>query len=124
MEAHAKMSTSLAAKSALVLGAGGLGGPALLVLATAGVGRLVIADDGVLEISDLSRQPLFGETDLDGRRSAAAARRLTRQFPLVRAEELNQPFDERSAVELVRSADVIWTARGAPRSTSSRAMPR
>jgi molybdopterin/thiamine biosynthesis adenylyltransferase len=50
----------LASKSALVVGAGGLGGPALLVLAAGGVGRLALVEDDAVETSNLNRQPLFG----------------------------------------------------------------
>src|SRR6266540_1022948 len=61
----------LTTKSALVVGAGGLGGPALLVLAAGGVGRLVLVEDDVVETSNLNRQPLFGEADLGARKAAA-----------------------------------------------------
>jgi molybdopterin/thiamine biosynthesis adenylyltransferase len=101
------MSTTLAEKSALVIGAGGLGGPALLVLASAGVGRLVLVDDDAVETSNLNRQPLFGEADVGQRKAAAAARRLARSFPAARIEALDRRFDDASALELTRSADVV-----------------
>jgi len=106
------MSTKLAEKSALVVGAGGLGGPALLVLASHGVGRLAILDDGAVEISDLNRQPLFDEADVGGRRAAAAARRLARLFPAVHVEPIDRRLDESSAVELARFADVFLDGSG------------
>ena len=102
----------LAEKSALVLGAGGLGGPALLGLAAAGVGRLRVVDEGRLEPADLMRQPLFAEGDLGEGRAAAAARRLSRQFPGVRVEALDRPFAGPPAVELVRAADVLVDGSG------------
>jgi len=101
---------NLAEKSALVLGAGGLGSPALLVLASAGVGRLVLLDDRAVLDVDLSREPLFGEADVGERRAAAAARRLGRLFPAARVEALDRRFDEASAAELARSADVVVDA--------------
>jgi molybdopterin/thiamine biosynthesis adenylyltransferase len=106
------MSTTLREKTALVLGAGGLGGPALLVLASAGVGRLVIADDTVLQTSDLHRQPLFGEPDLGTRRSAAAAQRLVRQFPAVDVGVLDGPLDGGSATAAARFAQVVLVGTG------------
>jgi molybdopterin/thiamine biosynthesis adenylyltransferase len=106
------MSTTLTEKSALVLGAGGLGGAALLVLASAGVGRLLVGDDACLETSDLNRQPLFGEADLGERRAVAAARRLSRLFPSTRVELLQRPFDASGAVALVGSVDVLVDASG------------
>lgn len=97
----------LSGRSALVIGAGGLGGPASLVLAAAGVGRLVLLDDDAVETSNLNRQPLFGEADLGARKAAAAAARLATLHPSLRVEALDRRFDAADAVELVRSVDVL-----------------
>ncbi len=102
-----RMSTTLAQKSALVIGVGGLGGPALLALASAGVGRVVLVDDDAVETSNLNRQPLFSEGDVGERKAVAAARRLARLFPTVKVEALDRRFDDASAPELARSADVL-----------------
>jgi molybdopterin/thiamine biosynthesis adenylyltransferase len=98
---------SLHDKSALVIGAGGLGGPALLTLAAAGVGRLVVVDDDVVDTSNLNRQPLFGEADVGARKAAAAAARLGHLHPNVRVEALDRRFDADDALELVRGVDVV-----------------
>ena len=97
----------LAQKSALVVGAGGLGGPALLVLGAAGVGRLVLLDADAVETSNLNRQPLFAEADLGERKAAAAARRLRRLFPAVSVEALDARFEASNALDLCRAADVV-----------------
>jgi molybdopterin/thiamine biosynthesis adenylyltransferase len=97
----------LAQKSALVIGAGGLGGPALLVLAAGGVGRLVVIDDDAVETSNLNRQPLFTERALGRRKAAAAAARLAALHPGVRVEALDRRFDAAGAEALVRSVDVV-----------------
>ena len=97
----------LSGKSALVVGAGGLGGPALLVLAAGGVGRLTLVEDDVVETSNLNRQPLFAEADLGARKAAAAAARVRALFPAVRLDVRDERFDAGNAVELARSADVI-----------------
>lgn len=94
-------------KSALVVGAGGLGGPALLVLAAAGVGRLVVVDDDAVETSNLNRQPLFGEEDVGRRKAAAAAARLGALYPWVAVEARDVRFGASNAVELVRASDVV-----------------
>jgi molybdopterin/thiamine biosynthesis adenylyltransferase len=86
---------------------GRLGGPALLALAGAGVGRVVFLDDDSVETSNLNRQPLFGEADIGQRKADAAARRLRRVFPAARVEALDARFDESSAAQLVGGADVI-----------------
>lgn len=98
---------SLEDKSALIVGAGGLGGPALLALGAAGVGRLTLLDDDAVETSNLSRQPLFGEADLGSRKAEAAARRLARLYPRLKLEALDRRFDGGSALDLVRAADVV-----------------
>jgi molybdopterin/thiamine biosynthesis adenylyltransferase len=97
----------LASQGALVIGAGGLGGPALLVLAAGGVGRVVLVEDDAVETSNLNRQPLFGEADLGARKAAAAAARLGALFPRLVVEVHDARFDVANATELVRSADVV-----------------
>ncbi len=61
----------------LVVGAGGLGCPALQYLAAAGVGTLGIMDDDIVEVSNLQRQILFGESVLGKNKALAAKERLT-----------------------------------------------
>jgi molybdopterin/thiamine biosynthesis adenylyltransferase len=97
----------LSGKSALVVGAGGLGGPALLVLAAGGVGRLTLVEDDVVETSNLNRQPLFAEADLGARKAGAAAARVRALFPAVRLEVRDERFDAGNAVELTRAVDVV-----------------
>ncbi len=55
----------------LVVGAGGLGSPAIQYLAAAGVGQLGIVDDDVVERSNLQRQIVHGDADVAGRKSRA-----------------------------------------------------
>jgi len=97
----------LSGKSALVVGAGGLGGPAVLVLAAAGVGRIVLVEDDAVETSNLARQPLFREADLGAGKAAAAAARIRALFPNVALEGRGERFDAGNAVELARAADVL-----------------
>ena len=62
----------LLASRALIIGAGGLGSPAAMYLAAAGVGQLAIADHDVVELSNLQRQLLHRGTDI-GREKVASA---------------------------------------------------
>jgi molybdopterin-synthase adenylyltransferase len=94
-------------KSALVIGAGGLGGPALLTLAAAGVGRLVLVENDAVDTSNLNRQPLFKEADVGERKARVGAGRLRALFPAVVVEARDERFDASNAVELVRSVDVV-----------------
>jgi adenylyltransferase/sulfurtransferase len=67
----------LAGASVLIVGAGGLGSPAAIYLAAAGVGHLTIADADEVRINNLNRQILFGENDLGQLKVDAAKKRLT-----------------------------------------------
>jgi molybdopterin/thiamine biosynthesis adenylyltransferase/rhodanese-related sulfurtransferase len=97
----------LKAGSVLVVGAGGLGCPALLYLAAAGVGRIVIVDPDTVDASNLQRQVLYTSADQGAGKAHTAARRLSALNPLVRVEALPVRFDRSNAVELARSVDVV-----------------
>lgn len=71
----------LAAASAVVLGAGGLGTPVLQYLAAAGLGRLHIVDGDVVSPSNLNRQVLYTQADLGKPKATLAARHLQRLNP-------------------------------------------
>jgi len=64
--------TQLKAASVLVVGAGGLGCPALLYLTAAGIGRIGIIDGDVVELSNLQRQVLFTEADIGHNKAQCA----------------------------------------------------
>jgi molybdopterin-synthase adenylyltransferase len=98
---------SLSGKGALVIGAGGLGGPAILTLAAAGVGRLVLVEDDVVETSNLNRQPLFHEGDVGRRKAEAAAERLRALFPAAVIEVRDERFDAPNAEALAANVDVL-----------------
>lgn len=75
----------LAKARVLVIGAGGLGAPAILYLAAAGVGTLAVADGDVVALSNLQRQILYGTGDLGKSKAACAALAITRLNPGVKA---------------------------------------
>jgi len=88
--------------SVLVIGAGGLGCPALLYLAAAGVGRIVIVDDARVDISNLQRQVLYTADDAGELKVEAAARRLCGEeiemsIPNDKKGLLNRLFGRRAA---------------------------
>lgn len=67
----------LKAASVLMVGAGGLGAPATLYLAAAGVGRIGIADPDTVALSNLQRQVIYAAADVGQAKTAVAARRLS-----------------------------------------------
>ncbi len=73
-----------------VIGAGGLGSPVLLYLASAGVGVICVVDDDVVDASNLQRQVLFGTADVGrpkGRVAAERIRALSPHTTVIRAQE-------------------------------------
>jgi molybdopterin/thiamine biosynthesis adenylyltransferase len=81
----------LAGARVLIVGVGGLGTPAALELAAAGLGTLGLMDGDAVELSNLQRQILYRTEDVGRRKVAAAAERLTALYPSLRVET----FDER-----------------------------
>jgi sulfur-carrier protein adenylyltransferase/sulfurtransferase len=93
--------------SVLVIGAGGLGCPALLYLAAAGVGRIVIVDADRVDLSNLQRQTLYGTDDEGQLKVEAAARRLRSLNPFITIEPRPERFTRDNALDLVRSVNVV-----------------
>ena len=99
---------ALRGKSALIVGAGGLGCPAAIALADAGVDRLVIADDDCVEESNLHRQILFTDEDVGRDKLSAAEQRLYERGAFPGSIELVRTrFLPENARLLARSVDVI-----------------
>ena len=76
----------LKAASVLIVGAGGLGAPAALYLAAAGIGRIVLADADVVDTSNLQRQVIFRDADVGRRKVEAAADQLRALNPHVHVD--------------------------------------
>jgi molybdopterin/thiamine biosynthesis adenylyltransferase len=91
-------------------GAGGLGSPAAIYLAAAGIGTLRIADRDVVDPSNLNRQVLHWETDIGGKKALSAAEKLRRMNPHIKIETLPVTIDESNIAGLVGDADVIVDA--------------
>jgi adenylyltransferase/sulfurtransferase len=92
--------------SVAIIGAGGLGSPALLYLAAAGVGRIGVFDDDRVERSNLQRQVLFDERDLGRPKVEAAADRLRALNPGIVVEPHPVAIRPDNALELLAPYDV------------------
>jgi sulfur-carrier protein adenylyltransferase/sulfurtransferase len=97
----------LDAARVLVVGAGGLGSPALQYLAAAGVGRIGVVDDDLVDETNLQRQTIFGSADVGRRKAEAAAERLAQINPLVAVDPIVVRFDASNARDLARLYDVV-----------------
>jgi molybdopterin/thiamine biosynthesis adenylyltransferase len=91
----------------LIVGAGGLGAPAALYLAAAGVGTLGLVDADVVALSNLQRQVLYITADVGRSKVAAAGERLAALNPHIEVETHAWMLDEANAAELVRDFDVV-----------------
>ena len=97
----------LRAARVLAIGAGGLGSPALEYLAAAGVGRIGIADDDVVDLTNLQRQTIFATSEIGERKAVAAARRLHALNPEIALDPIPARIDAGNAREIVRLYDVV-----------------
>ena len=100
---QAKLKTSHVA----VIGAGGIGCPAITYLAAAGVGRLTIIDHDHVELSNLQRQPLFTDTDIGAPKALVAAAAARRINPHVDAVAAVERIDDANAGALLSGASLI-----------------
>ncbi|MFB9072335.1 molybdopterin-synthase adenylyltransferase MoeB [Citricoccus parietis] len=91
----------------LVIGAGGLGAPALQYLAAAGVGTLAIVDDDVVAVSNLQRQVIHTVADLGRPKTDSAADAVARLNPLVEVRTHAVRLTADNAVDLVGQYDLV-----------------
>ena len=97
----------LKAASALIVGAGGLGSPAALYLAAAGVGALFVVDPDTVDRSNLQRQILYAEDDVGRPKAEAAADRLAALNPHIFVAGYDGAFDASTAEELAQGVDLV-----------------
>lgn len=97
----------LAAAHVLVVGAGGLGAPVLMYLAAAGLGRITVIDDDVVEPSNLQRQIIHGEGRIGMAKVDSAALTVAALNSHVSLRALRQRLDPASAPDLIAGADLV-----------------
>ena len=95
------------AAKVLCIGAGGLGSPAALYLAAAGVGTLGIVDFDRVDLSNLQRQLLHGTADVGRSKLESARDRLTQVNPHVKVQLHEERFTSSNALDLVSQYDLV-----------------
>ncbi len=90
-----------------VVGAGGLGSPALLALAAAGIGSLTVIDDDVVELTNLQRQLAHRVEDIGTPKTASAVRAITALAPHTVVTAVPERLDTANAARLLAGADVV-----------------
>jgi adenylyltransferase/sulfurtransferase len=97
----------LKAGSVLCIGAGGLGSPAAMYLAAAGIGRIGIVDFDVVDFSNLQRQLLHGTKDVGTSKNESAKRRIEDLNPHVHVDSYETLLTSQNALGLFKDYDVI-----------------
>jgi molybdopterin/thiamine biosynthesis adenylyltransferase len=90
-----------------VIGAGGLGAPALLYLAAAGVGTLGVVDDDAVSLSNLQRQVIHATPDIGRPKVASAAAAIARLNPHVAVEPHAVRLDATNALDIIARYDLV-----------------
>src|SRR5678810_944992 len=93
--------------SVLIVGVGGLGSPAALYLAAAGVGRIGIADFDTVDLTNLQRQLLHDTNSVGQRKTDSARARLGAVNPLVHVETINDELSTANALDIIAAYDVV-----------------
>ncbi|KAB0300908.1 molybdopterin-synthase adenylyltransferase MoeB [Vibrio fortis] len=101
---------ALKQSSILVLGAGGLGCAASQYLATAGIGKLTLIDDDVVELSNLQRQVLHTDADIGKKKVESAAESLKLLNPHLTVETVNRRLSDDELSSLIRSHTLVLDA--------------
>ncbi|WP_165065365.1 molybdopterin-synthase adenylyltransferase MoeB [Marisediminicola senii] len=97
----------LAAARVLVIGAGGLGSPALQYLAASGIGTIGIVDFDVVDTSNLQRQVIHRTSSIGEKKTASAARGIAESNPLVDVHEHDLRLNSSNALDLFAGYDLI-----------------
>ncbi|MDW8110207.1 MAG: ThiF family adenylyltransferase [Candidatus Bipolaricaulota bacterium] len=98
---------ALRRKSVLIVGLGGLGTPAALYLAAAGVGRLGLLDDGRVELSNLQRQIIYQTSDVGRSKVEVVAEKLSALNPSIELTRHSVRLSAQNALEILRAYDLI-----------------
>ncbi|MEO6721652.1 MAG: molybdopterin-synthase adenylyltransferase MoeB [Ferruginibacter sp.] len=97
----------LLAAKVLVVGAGGLGCPALQYLAAAGIGNIGIVDDDVVALSNLHRQVLFSTNDIGLSKAIKATEVLHLLNPCIQVTAHNERLTPYNALDIIREYDIV-----------------
>lgn len=97
----------LAQSHVVVIGAGGVGSPALQYLAAAGVGRITVIDSDDVDASNLQRQTIFSQADIGALKSERAAEWIARFDPAIAVSAFAARIGPANAASLIAGADLV-----------------
>ena len=93
--------------SVLVVGAGGLGSPAMMYLAAAGVGKIGIIDDDLVEESNLQRQIIHSTSSIGDSKAKSAAERISLLNPGINVFPMVDRLTESNALSVIKDYDIV-----------------
>ncbi len=99
--------TRIVEAKALIIGAGGLGSPAAMYLASAGVGKITLADGDTVDLTNLQRQLLHSEERIGHAKAVSGCATLSRINPDVIVTPITERLSGKKLEELVADADVV-----------------
>ena len=99
--------SKLLSSHVLLIGAGGIGCPAMQYLAAAGIGTISVVDDDVVSLSNLQRQILYSDSDIGTAKVDAAAAAVARLNPDVTFRGLKQRIDRSTSADILTGVDVV-----------------
>lgn len=105
---------ALKATRLAIIGAGGLGTPALISAASAGFGHITVIDDDAIEATNLNRQFLFHEDEISQSKAEIAAKAARAQNPHIKVTALPSRFSDANAQEIIATHDIIIDASDNP----------
>ena len=93
--------------SALIVGMGGLGSPAAMYLAAAGIGKLIVSDFDIVEVSNLQRQIIHTHDSVGGNKVDSAKRGIEALNPDCDVETVNYQLDDKDLKSTIESVDIV-----------------
>lgn len=91
----------------LIVGLGGLGSVASIFLAAAGVGRMLLVDKDVVELSNLNRQILYNTNDIGKAKADLAKEKLNKLNPYINIESFRLRVEDEDFKDLVKKSDIV-----------------
>jgi hypothetical protein len=109
-----EVQTRLRERHVLLLGCGGIGNVLSTTLATAGVGRLTLVDDDIVELSNLTRQFMFTECDVGGSKVALLSTALRKRSRCTEIQQISRAIHSMRDLEELPHSDLIIVSADSP----------
>ncbi len=102
-----KIQLKLQDSRVFIAGAGGLGSPVIMYLASAGIGKIDICDNDTLQLHNLNRQIIHSESDLNKSKSDSAHNRAQSYNSDITIKSINETITKSNVLDLIKKCDII-----------------